>query len=68
MHSKGNYKQGEKTALRMGDNNSKGNNGQTVNFRNTQAAHATQYQKNKQPNQKVGRRPKETLLPRHKDG
>ena len=25
MHSKGNYKQGEKTALRMGENNSKGN-------------------------------------------
>ena len=25
---------------------------------NTQAAHAAQYQKNKQPNQKVGRRPK----------
>ena len=26
LHSKGNYKQGEKTTLRMGENNSKGNN------------------------------------------
>ena len=26
MYSKGNYKQGEKTTLRMGENNSKGNN------------------------------------------
>ena len=26
------------------------------------AAHTTQYQKNKQPNQKVGRRPKQTFL------
>ena len=33
------------------------------------AAHATQYQKNKQPNQKVGRRPKQTFLQRrHTDG
>ena len=27
-----------------------------------QAAHTTQYQKNKQPNQKVGKRPKQTFL------
>ena len=27
-----------------------------------QAAHAAQYQKNKQPNENVGRRPKETFL------
>ena len=26
LHSKGNYKQGEKTTLRMGENNSKGSN------------------------------------------
>ena len=26
LHSKGNYKQGDKTTLRMGENNSKGNN------------------------------------------
>ena len=36
---------------------------------NTQAAHAAQYQKNKQPNQKVGRRPKQIFLQRrHTDG
>ena len=36
---------------------------------NIQAAHTTQYQKNKQPNQKVGRRRKQTFLQRrHTDG
>ena len=34
-----------------------------------QAAHTTQHQKNKQPNQKMGGRPKQTfLLRRHTDG
>ena len=46
MHSKGNYKQGEKTTLRMGKNNSKWNNWQRINFQNVQAAHTTHYQKN----------------------
>ena len=64
MHSKGNYKQGGKTTLRMGENNSKLNNKQRINFQNIQAAHTTQYQKNKQPNQKVGKRPKQTFLQR----
>ena len=33
------------------------------------AAHTTQYQKNKQPNQKVEKRPKQTFLQRrHTDG
>ena len=53
MHSKGNYKQGEMTTLRMAENNSKWNNWQRINFQNIQAAYTTQYQKNKQPNQKV---------------
>ena len=35
-----------------------------MNFQNTQAAHTTQYQKNKQPSQKVGKRPKQTFLQR----
>ena len=36
---------------------------------NTQAAYTAQYQKNEQPNQKVGRRIKQTfLLRRHTDG
>ena len=37
----------------MGENNSKGNN-LTINLQNIQAAYAAQYQKNEQPNQKVG--------------
>ena len=40
-----------------------------VNFQNIQAAHTTRYQKNKQPNQKVAKRPKQTFLQRsHTDG
>ena len=45
----------EKTTLRMGGNNSKWNNWQRINFLNIQAAHTTQYQKDKQLNQKVGK-------------
>ena len=63
-NSKGNYKQGEKTTLRMGENNSKWNNWQRINSPNIQAAHTTQYQKNKQPNQKVAKIPKQTFLQR----
>ena len=40
--------------------NSKWNNWQRINFQNIQSAHTTQYQKNKQPNQKVGKRHKQT--------
>ena len=39
-------KQGEKTALRMGENNSKWNNWQRIHFQNIRAAHTTQCQKN----------------------
>ena len=40
-----------------------------MNFQNIQAAHTTQYQKSKQPNQKVGKGPEETFLQRrHTDG
>ena len=40
-----------------------------INFQNIQAAHTTECQKNKQPNQKVGKRPKQTSLQRrHTDG
>ena len=40
-----------------------------LNFQNIQAAHTTQYQKNKQPNQKVGKTPKQTFFQRrHADG
>ena len=32
LHDKGNYKQGEKTALRLGENNSKRSNRQRIDF------------------------------------
>ena len=68
MHNEGNYKQGEKTAFRMGENNSKQSNWQRINLKNIQAAHVAQFQKNKQPNQKMGQRTKQTLLQRPTDG
>ena len=52
LHNEGNYKQGEKTTLRTGGNNSKWNNCQRMNLQNIQAAHAAQYQKNEQPRKK----------------
>ena len=40
-----------------------------INLKNIKAAHAAQYQKNTQPNQKVGQRTKVTFLQRrHTDG
>ena len=40
-----------------------------INVQNIPAAHIIQCQKNKQPNQKVGKRPKQTFLQRrHTDG
>ena len=47
MHNKGNYKQGEKTALRLGENNSKRSNRQRINLKNTQPTPPAQLQKNK---------------------
>ena len=58
LHSKGNHKQNEKTSLRMGENICKQINRQWINLQNIQAAHAAQYQENKQPNLKMGRRSK----------
>ena len=54
LHNEGNYKQSEKTAFWMGENNSKWSNWQRINLKNIQAAHAAQCQKNKRPNQKMG--------------
>ena len=48
----------------MGENNSKGNNGQRINFLRIQAAYTTQYLKSRQPNQKVEKGPEETFLQR----
>ena len=68
MHSKGNYKQGEKTAFGMEENDSKGNNDKEL-ISKMQAAHTTQYQESKQPSQKVGKEPEEKFLQRrHLDG
>ena len=58
MHNKGNYKQGEKTAFRMGESNSKWSNGQKINLKNIHATPAAQFQKNKWHNQKMGQRTK----------
>ena len=44
-----NYKQDEKTAFRMGENNSKWRNRQRINLKNLQATPAAQFQKNKWP-------------------
>ena len=56
----------KETTFIMGENNSKWNNWQRINFQNIQAAHTTQCQKNKQSNQKVGKRPKQTFLQRRR--
>ena len=69
MHNEGNYKQGEKTAFRMGENNSKWSNWQRINLKNIQADHVAQFQKNKQPDQKMDQITKRTFLQRrHTDG
>ena len=62
LHSKGSHKQNERTTHRVGENNHKQCNQQWLNFQNIQVAYTTQYQKNKQPNQKMGRTPKQTFL------
>ena len=54
MQNEGNYKQGETTAFRMGENNSKRSNGKRINIQNIQAYPVAKFQKNKWPNQKNG--------------
>ena len=69
FHNEGNYKQGEKMAFRVGENNRKWSNWQIINLKNIQTVHAAQFQKNKQPNKKMGQRTKQTFLQRiHTDG
>ena len=58
LHSKGKHKQDEKTTPRMGEDICKRSNWQRISLQNLQAAHAAQYQKNKQPKPKMCRRPK----------
>ena len=56
-------------AFKMKENDSKWSNWQKINLKNIQAAPAAQFQKNKQPNQKMGQRTKQTFLQRrHTDG
>ena len=57
MHSKGNHQQNKKSTYGTGENICKLCDQQGVNIQNIQTAHTTQYQKKKQPNQKMGRRP-----------
>ena len=66
LPSKGNYKQNEKTTHRMGENICKQNNLQGINLQNIKTAHTAQYQKTKQPNQKLCRRSKQSFLQRRK--
>ena len=53
-----------KRAFRLGENNSKWNNRRRINLKNMQATLVAQFQKNKQPNQKMGQRTKQTFLQR----
>ena len=48
----------EKTTVRMGENICKWNNWQRIDLQNIHAAHTTQYQNNKEPNQKMDERSK----------
>ena len=61
MHNKENAKQGEETAFRVGENNSKWSNWQRINLKNIKTAHSAQYQKNKIPSQKMAQKLKRLL-------
>ena len=53
----------------MGENICKWSNQQRINLQNIQITHTAQYQNSKQINQKIGERPKQTILQRrHIDG
>ena len=56
MPSNGNHQQNEKTDYRMGENICKWCDQQGVNIEDTQAAHTTQYEKNKQFHQNMSQR------------
>ena len=52
----------------MGENIHKRCNRQGISLKNLQTAHAAQHPKNKQPSQKIGRKPKQTFLQRRHTG
>ena len=56
MHRKGKHEQTKHTIYRTGEDICKWCEWQGINFQNILTAHTAQYQKNKQPNQKIGRR------------
>ena len=62
MQSKGNYKQGEMTSLKIGENNSKWNNWQSLMSKIYKGL--INPTPEKQPNKKVEKRPKQTCLQR----
>ena len=68
MYNEGNYKQGEKTAFKM-EKIIANEATDRINLQNIKVAHTAHYQKNQQPNQKVGKRAKQTFLQRrHTEG
>ena len=67
MHNKGIYEQSEKTTPRMGDNNSKKTTNKELISKVYKQLIQLSPRKNKQPNQKVGKIPKQTFPQRHTD-
>ena len=65
LHSEWKHKQNEKTTYGLGENVHKRCDWQGLNSQNIKTAHTTQPQKSKQPNQKMGRIPKQTFLQRN---
>ena len=61
MHNEGNYKQGEKTAFKM-EKIIANEATDGINLQNIKVAHTAHYQKNQQPNQKVGQRTKQPFF------
>ena len=69
FYSKGNYRWDEKITLRRGENNCEWSNDKGLISNIYKQPIQLNYQKNKQPNQKMGKRPEQTFLQRrHTDG
>ena len=69
MHSKGNYKQGKRQSSGWEKIIANETTDKELISKIYKQAHTTQCQKNKQLNEKVGKRPKQTFLQRrHTDG
>ena len=68
MHNEGNYKQGEKVAFRMGENNSKEATDKELISKIYKQLMQLNTKKKEQPNQKVGQSTKQTFLQRRHTG